>query len=384
MMGRILLLQFAVWTVAAAELSAQRCGSAMDYVVRARERLQPGLEPQRIEDVLQLLKRASSLCPNLGDAWYYRHLVEKELGLERRARYSLRKAEEYRAVALNHGFNPFSSPAAPALPDLDDPSVVGGKWALVVGIGSFRDAKVPALSFTAKDASDFAALLRDPEYGRFRPENVRLLVDEQATTTGIKAALNWLARSAAAGDLVVLYLSSHGSPRASDTAGVSYVVTYDTDIANPDQLYATALPMVDIADAMRSRIRAQRAVLFLDTCFSGEAAGGSKALTFEGIGVSAETVDRLRQGRGRAIVTSSRPDQRSWESDQLRNGYFTHFLIEALRRDKGMVSVGSVYGYLREKVFKLVKEEKGASQSPVLSVSDEADRIVIGIEPKGI
>lgn len=377
-----LLLIIACWT-AAAPLCAQKCGSAMDYVVRARESIQPGLGTTRVEDILQLLKRASTLCPSMGEAWYYRHLAERELGRERQSAYALRKAREYGSDSLTQGVDPFakaSRETASAEPLVAIDSAVRQKWALVVGVGEFQDSRIPSLNFTSKDAADFAALLRSPSYGRFLPENVRLLVDEEATTQAIKASLNWLARNAAPEDLVVLYLSSHGSPRASDTAGVSYVVTHDTDISNPDQLYATALPMVDIADAMRSRVRAQRAVLFLDTCFSGEAVGGSRAVAFEsGIGVSQETMSRIRQGRGRAIVTSSQPDERSWESEDLQNGYFTYYLIQALRQANGAVSVGDVYRSLKEQVSRTVRQEKGASQVPVLSASDQAENIVIGV-----
>lgn len=59
-------------------------------------------------------------------------------------------------------------------------------------------------------------------------------------------------------DLVVVFLSSHGSPREKDTAwGVNYVITSDTDVKDADSLFATAMPMVELADVVRTRIRAR-------------------------------------------------------------------------------------------------------------------------------
>ena len=80
-------------------------------------------------------------------------------------------------------------------------------------------------------------------------------------------------------DLVVIYVATHGTPRTTDTAGgANYLVTYDTEVYNggnldEDALYATAYPMVELADAVSTRMKALRTAVFLDTCYSGGAAG---------------------------------------------------------------------------------------------------------------
>ena len=75
--------------------------------------------------------------------------------------------------------------------------------------------------------------------------------------------LNWLARSAGPGDLVILYFTSHGLPGSMDAvAGNNYFITYDTDISDNDLLFATALPL-DLSSFIRTRLRAQTAVFFL-------------------------------------------------------------------------------------------------------------------------
>jgi uncharacterized caspase-like protein len=228
-----------------------------------------------------------------------------------------------------------------------------------------------------------ARLLTDPQVGRFPAANVHLLTDQKATTVAIKSELNWLARNAGPEDLVVVYLSSHGSPREMDTAGISYVITHDTDLASQDSLYATSLPMIDVADAVRTRVRAQRAVVFLDTCYSGAAVPGARDLIYEkeGLGVSRDMVNRIRQGTGRVIITSSSAREKSWEDDQLANGIFTHFLMAGLRQREGLAPVEEVFTYLKDRVAQSVRAQKGASQAPTMTRSDQGSAIVIGAPP---
>ncbi|MEM2002586.1 MAG: caspase family protein [Candidatus Methanomethylicaceae archaeon] len=344
----------------------ERRGSAMDIVVQARERLNPGIGRDELERILGKLKVATDMYPTFGDAWYYRYLCEKKLGNQPAADYALKKAQQYGSEALKLGYDPFEFPKSDRIS-----TTVRDKWALVVGIAQFADRRINPLNYTTKDAKDFAALLTSRDYGRFNPDHVRVLVDKGATTKAIKESLNWLARNAKEDDLVVIYLSSHGSPREMDTAGVSYVITYDTDVSNPDSLYATALPMVDLADAVRTRIKAQRVVVLLDACYSEGAIP---------IGISKDALNRIRQGIGRVIITSSRADERSWESERLKNGYFTYYLIEGLKQNNGFVPIEEVYNYLKDKVSQQVRREKGASQNPVMSKSEQTPEIIIGID----
>ena len=379
----------------------ERCAIAQDLVVQARERAYPGASRSKLEDARQLLKQASSFCPSLGDAYYYRYLLNKQLGNQSDADFSLKKAREFNSEALNQGIDPFTLSTGTGGAVVDNGKKLGApeakkpvstalreKWALVVGISKFRAGQaLPKLNlqFPAKDARDFAAFLKDPNYGSFKPENVQLLTDEQATTVKIRYGLSWLAQNAGKDDLVVIYLSSHGSPREADAVGVSYVVTHDTDISSDfastkDGLYATGLPMDDIVQAAQNRIKAERVVVFLDTCYSGAALSGAKSLTMEGNGVASVTLDRFRQGIGRVMITASGASERSWESQALKNGIFTFYLIQGLRQNNGRVPVTKVYAYLRDQVVKRVREEKGMVQTPTMSRSDQSSEFSLGVK----
>lgn len=388
-------------------LAVGSCGAAKDLVVRALERVRPDSPPSEFTDALELLKHATSSCSGLGDAWYYRSLVERRLGHAAPADYALKKADLVGSDALTEKLDPFivitepavAAPAAPEPRSTGSPSVpqpapaplplqphaltaVREKWALVIGIGQFSDPKIPQLRYTTQDAMSFAALLEDSGYGRFKTENVHLITDAQATTRNIKAELNWLARVSQPDDLVVIYLATHGSSRSMDTAGVNYLITHDTEITDADSLYATALPMVEVSNAVVSRVRARRTAIFLDTCYSGAAVAEGRPVLAAGIAtsaVSSETLDRLRQGQGRVVLAASKVNQKSWESQALGHGYFTYYLLQALKQDQGLVSLKKVYAYVREQVSQHVLADWRAEQTPVISESADTLDFVLGV-----
>ena len=173
-----------------------RCGAGQDLVVQALERITPQSGNDAFEDALQLLKHAVQVCPELGDAWYYRSLVEQRLGHDSLAKYALDKARFNGSEALAEGLNPLvlATPASRGIAPEEGtetpapiaapvrPGPVEQKWALVVGIGHFTDGEIPRLNYTTADANAFAATLKDPNVGGFPAANVHVLTDEQATT----------------------------------------------------------------------------------------------------------------------------------------------------------------------------------------------------------
>jgi uncharacterized caspase-like protein len=367
-----------------------KCGAGQDLIVQALERITPESGNDAFVDALELLKHAVSVCPELGDAWYYRSLVEKRLGHDSLAKYALDKASFNGSEALKQGLNPLvlatpsspgssageaSAPEASASPV--SPGPVQQKWALVVGIGHFTDGEIPRLNYTTADATAFADALKDPSIGQFPADNVHVLTDEQATTKNIKEQLNWIARHAGANDLVVIYVATHGTPRTADSAaGANYLLTYDTeaykgDDLDEDALYATAYPMVDLANAVATRMKALRTAVFLDTCYSGGAAGPGAPATTEKLANTAPSeamLTHMSLGTGRIVIAASQKDEQSLESKQLQHGYFTYYLLQALKNGKGLTPLSQVYASVAQQVSQTVSAQ-GAHQHPVMNRS---------------
>jgi uncharacterized caspase-like protein len=273
------------------------------------------------------------------------------------------------------------------------------KMALVVGIGKFKDPKINPLRYSAADAQAFAETLK--VHCRF--DEVKTLVDDQATTFDIRDAIDELAKKVTAEDLVVIYFASHGSPENLDKAGINYIVTYDTQV---DKLYATAFKMQDLLNDIERRISAERVVAFLDTCYSGGTfkespagwtKGSSRGLRIETSGPRlADAEQQLQrsgrdvkvenapansahkpQGVGRVVIASSAEDQRAWENDELKHGYFTYFLIEVLKQ-QAPVSVQDLFRRLSAEVSEAVRQKEKENQTPsMINSGSDANHIYL-------
>ena len=94
-----------------------------------------------------------------------------------------------------------------------DKVVPENAYGVVIGIAKYEDEGIPALKYAKEDALEIYNILTDPKYGNFPRENVKLLLDEQATLTEIKSAMGtFLARYAVVDDMVCIYFAGHGSP----------------------------------------------------------------------------------------------------------------------------------------------------------------------------
>lgn len=246
------------------------------------------------------------------------------------------------------------------------------KWALIIGVSKFQKEAIN-LKYPAKDARDlYNYLIKE---GNFASDHVKLIVDEQATKERVLAEIGdkWLPRLARPNDLVLIFVSTHGSPSKADLEGLNYLVMHNTD---PDSLYATGLPLQELATAIRQRVHAKRVVLIVDACHSG-AANPAKGLARVGNFDS----DALSQGSGQLVICSSEPDQVSWESTRYENGVFTHQLIEALRAGAGKANLDQVFERLRDAVLSEVMHDRKEVQSPVFKRKWKGNELILSAPP---
>lgn len=371
---------------AAAVYAQSGCAESKDLVVRALEIVSAQPSSDDLFTGLELLKHAEQMCDENGDAWYYRSLFERKMGHAAQADYAYKNAQRRDSEAQKQADNPFrlatpargvtvdAGPATATVPH--DPRVsaikpdVSRKWALVIGISNFGDPHLN-LKFSVKDADSFASLLRDPQYGRFHADHVHVVRDGEATTQRIKRELIWLAQSAGPDDLAVIYIATHGSARQQDAAGLSYVVTYDSDVASEAGLYSTALPMVEVSNLVRTRLHAEKVAVFLDTCHS---AGAISQTVTVPASASPELLKHIREGTGRVILAASQEDESSYEDPRFGHGVFTYYLLQALKQQNGNVQLRQVYDYVREQMGK-----GGWKQHPVMSRSDDESVLMLGV-----
>jgi uncharacterized caspase-like protein len=272
---------------------------------------------------------------------------------------------------------------------------VRNRYALVVGVGKFKNGITP-LQYSVRDATLFYRFLL--EQAGFTKNNTYFLADQNATSSSIVKYLNGIRNTAQEDDLVVVYMSSHGTP--PDKFGGVYIVTYDTEVNPRERVWHTAVAETALKDFVEN-LRARRLVMVLDTCYSNGAyraipgflPPGGKSLGVggenEGYGVSmaqgkrlfgakdivledqprqaassGKSIDGSQESYGKVLISASSSGEKSWESDQLRNSVFTYYFVDGMKRYDG--SVKDAFDYSKPRTTQRVQQEKGAdiTQTP--------------------
>lgn len=252
-------------------------------------------------------------------------------------------------------------------------SAMTNAHALVVGIANYRHVRsLPATVLT--DAHDVAGLLARPDVCGYPADNVRLLLDADATLADIRQALATLAERTDAESTVFIYFTGHGGRIENGPNAGEYLLPVDTGInwsVDPPQIdAATAISGAEFTRALQV-IPAHKVVVMFDCCHSGGIGHVKTGVepAFKS-GFPESYYDRLAAGRGRVILASSRDSEYSWILPDDDNSLFTKHLRAGLEgsapsRD-GFIRIFDLFEY----VYPRVTGEK-AIQHPVFQAKLE-------------
>lgn len=250
-------------------------------------------------------------------------------------------------------------PAAPVAVDTDPDVKV---WAVIIGAERYQH--MPSLRYTKSDAFYLYAHLRSPEGGALPANQIRLLVDENATHRNIIMAMKDIYLRADENDVVLFYFSGHG------LQGAFLPVDYDG--------FENRLEHYEIRDALLAT-RARHKVVIADACHSGSLDSGVSSAD----GLAARNVDKklaryyqaLHDARaGTALLLSSKGVEYSLEDGGLRSGVFSHFLIRGLEGEADadqddMVTINELFNF----VHRETRTYTGNQQTPSLSGDYDPD-----------
>jgi hypothetical protein len=238
-------------------------------------------------------------------------------------------------------------------------AVVGEKWAVVIGISDYR-ADGLNLRYADRDAEAIRDFLI--EKGGFRPERVRFLSNQRATHEGVRTALFSFLAATQPEDMVLIFLAGHGvqDPVNPDNY---FFLAHDSE---PTNLGGTAIPMWDLGNVMDYTIRAQRILIFADTCHSGAALDRGGAKDGKNLNFFNKYLEVLARKKGRLVLTASQAHENSLETTKLGHGVFTHSILAGLagaaddNPADGVVTAGELVDYVKAQV----PEETAGEQHP--------------------
>lgn len=216
----------------------------------------------------------------------------------------------------------------------DAAKATGKRWAVIIGISQYEDPDIPSLKYADVDAKAMYEFFRSPlaGLGGFKPENMQLLINKDATYTNMKVALFDFLKQAAPEDVVYIYFAGHGAPDPGRRENL-YLLPYD---ARAGSMGGTAFRMDDMNRAL-AEVTAAHKILITDACHSG---GVSTAAT-RALGENAINeafLSRMTAANGvQAILTASDKAQQSLEDARWKgertpgHGVFTHYLLKGLK-----------------------------------------------------
>jgi uncharacterized caspase-like protein len=190
-------------------------------------------------------------------------------------------------------------------------------WFLIVGVGEDPNAdyQVKYGAHDARELSNAIAL-------KFNSKRIKLLSNSNASKQNILDTItDWLAPQETSESEVVIYFSAHGN--------ANYICPYDSiAYSNENNISITEL------DQALERLESENIILILDVCYSYNFATGLKT-------------DNV------VIFTGCSENQVCWESETLKNGVFSFYLIEALKEpgkiDQNIdnkISIYEVYNFI--------------------------------------
>ncbi len=225
-------------------------------------------------------------------------------------------------------------------------------WAIVIGVSQYE--YLHKLNYSDDDAYRFYGFLKSPEGGSIPENQVRVLVDEDATRKNILAAMNDVFGKADDNDIVMMYYSGHG------IAGSFLPVDYNG--------FQNKLKHEEVM-AILNASRAKHKICLADACYSGSLLAMKSAPSLiEDLAVKRRFYAAFDKSKGgTAILLSSQADEVSLEDQGLREGVYTHFLIRGLKgeadfdHDK-VVEIDELYRFLSKNVH----DYTAGVQTPVL------------------
>jgi hypothetical protein len=233
-------------------------------------------------------------------------------------------------------------------------------YVLSIGINTYRHLR--ALQKATSDAHDVVEAIKAGNTGNI---SSTVLVDTEATKQAICTQLDRLARDVGEDDLVIIFFSGHGTQLQGGFWPGEYLCPVEMTPIHPT---STAISYAEWTIALQS-IRAGRLVVLLDACHAGGIGEVKGAHSTYKNGLSVNKYERWSYGKGRYILASSTPDEPSVEFSEMRNGLFTHCLLEGLRgkaaREDASVWVTALFGYVYQEV------SRQHSQHPFLKANGE-------------
>lgn len=228
--------------------------------------------------------------------------------------------------------------------------------AFVVGIEDYQHRpahSLPKVDYAREDAEAFMDALQAMYGDRLISA---MMVDNDATRGNIEYELQATIRSLEADDLFIFYYAGHGFYGH----GGNRITAWDT---HPHHIDGTTLLLRDVLLDPLQASSCRRALAFVDACAANFTSFGGARDVISDFSPE-ELKGYLTATQYFAMYLSCSPGEKSYPSDRLQHGIWTHFLLKALRGEaeeslgpERYLSDQGLKNYLRAAVRKYMTKE---------------------------
>ena len=204
-------------------------------------------------------------------------------------------------------------------------------------------------------------------------ENIKVLIDEDATRAETLKALSlWLPQAARGkGKDIYVFFAGHGL--ASDDGKNLYILPQDGDAALLEYTAISRLEMFEFIN----KVEPNSVTMFFDTCYSGQSR--DERMLVAGLRPIRLLESEQEKPINFTIFTASNYDQTSGSIDEAKHGIFSYYLMKGMEgkadaNEDKKISNGELISYLKENV----SDEafiNNRQQEPMLS--GDPDKVLI-------
>ena len=230
-------------------------------------------------------------------------------------------------------------------------------WMLSVGVNRFESDSLANLQYAANDAIEIANVFKGQEGRVYNKVNYLLIADGEEmlpTRENIVKGLSFL-KKAGQRDVILLFIAGQA---INDDNGNYFYLPSDTAL-NPDGsiIFSSAISHHELQQALDMP---GHKLLFIDTCYS-----------------DITRLQRNLSDNSTVVFASSRSDELSLESWQVRHGVFTYAILKGMKgqadiSNKGTVSLMELIAYVTNDV----RQRTNGQQNPVAAVPGYTDFIL--------
>ena len=224
--------------------------------------------------------------------------------------------------------------------------IYDNSYALIIGIDKYQN--VQPLNYAVKDAESIQDILVNTF--DFPEDNVKILINEDATKQSILQAFSDITTKAEDKDRVLIYFAGHGDTYDLPDGGeMGYLLPVD---GNNDDLFLSSIAMDDLK-RISLMSKAKHLLYLVDACYGGLLTIGARGLDSK---TTPNYIEKITKNKSRQIITAGGRGEQVIEKSEWGHSAFTLHLNRGLKDGNadmnadGYITAAELGIYLSEKV----------------------------------